>query len=41
MIFLTFNLQDVALVANFADNLTEHVTGPQFVKYLLIFTPAW
>lgn len=32
---------DVALVANFAENLAEHPTGPELVKYLLIFAPAW
>ena len=32
---------DVALVANFAEDLAGHPSGAQLVKYLLIFAPAW
>ena len=32
---------DVALVANFAEDLASHPSGAELVKYLLIFAPAW
>ena len=32
---------DVALVANFSDDLAEHPDGAHLVKYILIFAPAW
>lgn len=32
---------DVAIVANFSDELTEHPDGEHLVKYLLSFVPAW
>lgn len=41
MTFFLFHPQDVALVANFAEDLAEHASGAQLVKYLLIFAPAW
>lgn len=34
-------VQDVALVANFSDDLAEHPDGLHLVKYILIFAPAW
>lgn len=33
--------KDVAIVANFSDELAEHPDGDHLVKYLLIFAPAW
>lgn len=32
---------DVALVANFSDELAEHADGAHLAKYVLIFAPAW
>lgn len=32
---------DVALVANFSDELAEHPDGKHLAKYILIFAPAW
>lgn len=32
---------DVAIVANFSDDLAEHPDGTHLVKYVLIFAPAW
>ena len=32
---------DVALVANFAEDLADRPTGAQLVKYILILAPAW
>ncbi|KAK1765194.1 low temperature requirement protein A [Phialemonium atrogriseum] len=38
---LFLDLLYVAMVANFADSLSEHPDGQHLVKYLLIFAPAW
>ncbi|KAH0844286.1 hypothetical protein AYO21_00761 [Fonsecaea monophora] len=38
---LFLDLLYVALVANFAEDLAEHPSGAELVKYLLIFAPAW
>ncbi|QDS76895.1 hypothetical protein FKW77_003991 [Venturia effusa] len=38
---LFLDLLYVAILANFAENLAEHVGGNQLVKYILIFVPAW
>lgn len=32
---------DVAIVANFSEDLAEHADGKHLVKYILIFAPAW
>lgn len=33
--------KDVAIVANFSDELAEHPDGNHLAKYILIFAPAW
>lgn len=38
---LFLDLLYVALVANFAEDLADHPSGAELVKYLLIFAPAW
>lgn len=38
---LTYAPLDVAMVANFADDLTKNPSGAEFVKYILIFAAAW
>ncbi|KAK3725537.1 hypothetical protein LTR37_000507 [Vermiconidia calcicola] len=38
---LFFDLLYVALIANFAEALTEHPSGTQLVIFILTFTPAW
>ncbi|KAF2423690.1 hypothetical protein EJ08DRAFT_652575 [Tothia fuscella] len=38
---LFLDLLYVAILANFAENFAEHVTGDGLVKYILIFVPAW
>ncbi|KAL1868226.1 hypothetical protein VTK73DRAFT_3788 [Phialemonium thermophilum] len=38
---LFLDLLYVAMVANFADSLSEHPDGEHLVKYLLTFAPAW
>lgn len=38
---LFLDLLYVAILANFAESLAEHVSGDQLVKYILIFTAAW
>ncbi|KAI9664233.1 MAG: hypothetical protein M1831_002412 [Alyxoria varia] len=38
---LFFDLLYVALIANFADHLSEEPSGVRFVKFILVFTPAW
>lgn len=38
---LFLDLLYVALVANFAEDFADNPTGKGFVKYLLIFAPAW
>lgn len=32
---------DVAIVANFSEELAEHADGKHLAKYILIFVPAW
>lgn len=32
---------DVAIVANFSEDLAEHPNGAHLLKYILIFAPAW
>lgn len=32
---------DVAIVANFSDDLAEHADGRHLAKFILIFAPAW
>lgn len=36
-----FVAADVAIVANFSDDLAEHPNGAHLAKYILIFAPAW
>ncbi|KAK9479728.1 bacterial low temperature requirement A protein-domain-containing protein [Lipomyces japonicus] len=38
---LFLDLLYVAIVANLADNLVEHVSGVNLVKYILILAPTW
>ncbi|KAJ8101951.1 bacterial low temperature requirement A protein-domain-containing protein [Lipomyces tetrasporus] len=38
---LFLDLLYVAILANFAENLAEHVSGVNLVKYILILAPTW
>ncbi|KAL7795959.1 bacterial low temperature requirement A domain-containing protein [Trichoderma ceciliae] len=38
---LPYRNADVAIVANFSDDLAENPDGQHLVKYILIFAPAW
>lgn len=37
----TDETRDVAIVANFSEDLAEHADGKHLAKYILIFAPAW
>ncbi|KAJ5825415.1 hypothetical protein N7474_002553 [Penicillium riverlandense] len=38
---LFLDLLYVAILSNFADTLSENITGAQLVKYILILAPSW